>query len=175
MTGFCPYFPYRRNHKALRFESYTYWYMNHRHFAASSKELFSSCSDAADQVVQGKGKFEELMVCSHEIAASTAQLVAASKVQRQQIASNVCSRMNFQWYIIYFIFSGKSRQGQYKPFPPPAGLQRGHPGHRRGRGINKVRQVSDWGYRWVIVWHVVLCFKWLNIFRHVELWCSWAI
>lgn len=38
------------------------------------------CSDAADLVVQGKGKFEELMVCSHEIAASTAQLVAASKV-----------------------------------------------------------------------------------------------
>uniref|UniRef100_A0A674NS57 Huntingtin interacting protein 1 n=1 Tax=Takifugu rubripes TaxID=31033 RepID=A0A674NS57_TAKRU len=36
--------------------------------------------DAADLVVQGKGKFEELMVCSHEIAASTAQLVAASKV-----------------------------------------------------------------------------------------------
>lgn len=39
------------------------------------------CSDAADLVVQGKGKFEELMVCSREIAASTAQLVAASKVQ----------------------------------------------------------------------------------------------
>uniref|UniRef100_A0A8C1SYC8 Huntingtin interacting protein 1 n=1 Tax=Cyprinus carpio TaxID=7962 RepID=A0A8C1SYC8_CYPCA len=39
--------------------------------------------DAADQVVQGTGKFEELMVCSHEIAASTAQLVAASKVQQQ--------------------------------------------------------------------------------------------
>lgn len=38
------------------------------------------CRDAADLVVQGKGKFEELMVCSHEIAASTAQLVAASKV-----------------------------------------------------------------------------------------------
>ncbi|XP_006799986.1 huntingtin-interacting protein 1 isoform X3 [Neolamprologus brichardi] len=37
--------------------------------------------DAADLVVQGKGKFEELMVCSHEIAASTAQLVAASKVK----------------------------------------------------------------------------------------------
>ncbi|XP_038669736.1 huntingtin-interacting protein 1 isoform X3 [Scyliorhinus canicula] len=37
--------------------------------------------DAADMVVQGKGKFEELMVCSHEIAASTAQLVAASKVK----------------------------------------------------------------------------------------------
>nr|XP_060505205.1 huntingtin-interacting protein 1 isoform X3 [Panthera onca] len=35
--------------------------------------------DAADLVVQGRGKFEELMVCSHEIAASTAQLVAASK------------------------------------------------------------------------------------------------
>nr|XP_044998926.1 huntingtin-interacting protein 1 isoform X2 [Jaculus jaculus] len=37
--------------------------------------------DAADLVVQGKGKFEELMVCSREIAASTAQLVAASKVK----------------------------------------------------------------------------------------------
>lgn len=34
-------------------------------------------------VVQGKGKFEELMVCSREIAASTAQLVAASKVSRE--------------------------------------------------------------------------------------------
>lgn len=31
-------------------------------------------------MIQGQGKFEELMVCSHEIAASTAQLVAASKV-----------------------------------------------------------------------------------------------
>uniref|UniRef100_A0A672ULI7 Huntingtin interacting protein 1 n=1 Tax=Strigops habroptila TaxID=2489341 RepID=A0A672ULI7_STRHB len=37
--------------------------------------------DAADLVVQGKGTFEELMVCSREIAASTAQLVAASKVR----------------------------------------------------------------------------------------------
>lgn len=34
-------------------------------------------------MVQGKGKFEELMVCSHEIAASTAQLVAASKVSEE--------------------------------------------------------------------------------------------
>lgn len=41
--------------------------------------------DAADLVVQGKGKFEELMVCSHEIAASTAQLVAASKVSKEYI------------------------------------------------------------------------------------------
>lgn len=45
----------------------------------SSPSLLS-CSDAADLVVQGKGTFEELMVCSREIAASTAQLVAASKV-----------------------------------------------------------------------------------------------
>ncbi|NWW14514.1 HIP1 protein, partial [Oreocharis arfaki] len=37
--------------------------------------------DAADLVVQGKGTFEELMVCSREIAASTAQLVAASKAR----------------------------------------------------------------------------------------------
>ena len=39
------------------------------------------CSDAADKVVQGTGKFEELVVASHDIAASTAQLVAASRVK----------------------------------------------------------------------------------------------
>ncbi|XP_032901935.1 huntingtin-interacting protein 1 isoform X2 [Amblyraja radiata] len=45
--------------------------------------------DAADLVVQGKGKFEELMVCSHEIAASTAQLVAASKVKADKDNCNL--------------------------------------------------------------------------------------
>ncbi|XP_066518615.1 huntingtin-interacting protein 1 [Hoplias malabaricus] len=45
--------------------------------------------DAADLVVQGKGKFEELMVCSHEIAASTAQLVAASKVKADKDNANL--------------------------------------------------------------------------------------
>ncbi|KAJ8275711.1 hypothetical protein COCON_G00074630 [Conger conger] len=44
---------------------------------------------AADLVVQGEGKFEELMVCSHEIAASTAQLVAASKVKADKDNSNL--------------------------------------------------------------------------------------
>ncbi|KAM4044077.1 huntingtin-interacting protein 1 [Anomaloglossus baeobatrachus] len=45
--------------------------------------------DAADLVVQGKGKFEDLIVCSHEIAASTAQLVAASKVKAEKDSSNL--------------------------------------------------------------------------------------
>lgn len=36
--------------------------------------------ESADRVVLHTGKYEELIVCSHEIAASTAQLVAASKV-----------------------------------------------------------------------------------------------
>uniref|UniRef100_A0A8C5SQ04 Huntingtin interacting protein 1 n=1 Tax=Laticauda laticaudata TaxID=8630 RepID=A0A8C5SQ04_LATLA len=45
--------------------------------------------DAADLVVQGNGKFEELMVCSHEIAASTAQLVAASKVKADKDSVNL--------------------------------------------------------------------------------------
>ncbi|XP_075420990.1 huntingtin-interacting protein 1 isoform X2 [Tenrec ecaudatus] len=45
--------------------------------------------DAADLAVQGKGKFEELMVCSHEIAASTAQLVAASKVKADKDSPNL--------------------------------------------------------------------------------------
>lgn len=42
--------------------------------------LSLSKSDSADKVVLQTGKYEELIVCSHEIAASTAQLVAASKV-----------------------------------------------------------------------------------------------
>uniref|UniRef100_A0A3Q3AA88 Huntingtin-interacting protein 1-related protein-like n=1 Tax=Kryptolebias marmoratus TaxID=37003 RepID=A0A3Q3AA88_KRYMA len=37
--------------------------------------------DSADRVVADKGLFEELIACSHEIAGSTAQLVAASKVK----------------------------------------------------------------------------------------------
>ena len=37
-------------------------------------------SNSADKVVQGSGKFEELVVASHDIAASTAQLVSISDV-----------------------------------------------------------------------------------------------
>ena len=37
--------------------------------------------NCADKVVNGKGKFEELIVYSKDIAASTAQLVAASRVK----------------------------------------------------------------------------------------------
>ncbi|XP_008323835.1 huntingtin-interacting protein 1-related protein [Cynoglossus semilaevis] len=37
--------------------------------------------DSADKVVGDNGTYEELIACSHEIAASTAQLVAASKVK----------------------------------------------------------------------------------------------
>ena len=37
--------------------------------------------DAADNTCNGKGKFEELIVASQEISASTAQLVAASRVK----------------------------------------------------------------------------------------------
>uniref|UniRef100_A0A668AXT1 Huntingtin interacting protein 1 related n=1 Tax=Myripristis murdjan TaxID=586833 RepID=A0A668AXT1_9TELE len=37
--------------------------------------------ESADRVVTDQGKYEELIACSHEIAASTAQLVAASKVK----------------------------------------------------------------------------------------------
>lgn len=46
--------------------------------------------ESADRVVLHTGKYEELIVCSHEIAASTAQLVAASKVGTQQV---VCVRL----------------------------------------------------------------------------------
>ncbi|XP_038619237.1 huntingtin-interacting protein 1-related protein isoform X2 [Tachyglossus aculeatus] len=53
--------------------------------------------ESADKVVLHTGKYEELIVCSHEIAASTAQLVAASKVKADKHSSNLgklqeCSR-----------------------------------------------------------------------------------
>lgn len=44
-------------------------------------QLCLCCSNSADKVVNGKGKFEELIVYSKDIAASTAQLVAASRVK----------------------------------------------------------------------------------------------
>lgn len=46
-------------------------------------------TDAADQAVQGQGKFEEIIVCSHEIAASTAQLVAASRVKANKLSQKL--------------------------------------------------------------------------------------
>ncbi|XP_044296410.1 huntingtin-interacting protein 1-related protein [Varanus komodoensis] len=53
--------------------------------------------ESADRVVLHTGKYEELIVCSHEIAASTAQLVAASKVKAEKSSKNLsklqeCSR-----------------------------------------------------------------------------------
>lgn len=53
--------------------------------------------ESADRVVLHTGKYEELIVCSHEIAASTAQLVAASKVKADKHSAHLsrlqeCSR-----------------------------------------------------------------------------------
>jgi huntingtin interacting protein 1 len=45
--------------------------------------------DAADRVVKGNGKYEELVVCSQEIAASTTQLVVASKVKASRGSDNL--------------------------------------------------------------------------------------
>jgi hypothetical protein len=39
-------------------------------------------SESADHLVGGNGKFEEIIACSQEIAAATAQLVAASNVRK---------------------------------------------------------------------------------------------
>ncbi|KAL8599980.1 hypothetical protein ACOMHN_038979 [Nucella lapillus] len=49
----------------------------------------STLLDTADRVVQGNAKFEELMACAHEIAASTTQLVVASKVKSDRNSSNL--------------------------------------------------------------------------------------
>jgi len=46
-------------------------------------------TDAADKVVQGQAKFEHLTVASQEIAASTAQLVFASRVKSEKDSVNL--------------------------------------------------------------------------------------
>ncbi|KAJ8779275.1 hypothetical protein J1605_012737 [Eschrichtius robustus] len=56
-----------------------------------------AAGESADKVVLHTGKYEELIVCSHEIAASTAQLVAASKVKADKHSPHLsrlqeCSR-----------------------------------------------------------------------------------
>lgn len=45
--------------------------------------------EAADKVVAGSGKFEQLMVASQGIAASTAQLVVASRVKAERTSTNL--------------------------------------------------------------------------------------
>lgn len=45
--------------------------------------------DAADNVVKGHAKFEQLTVASQEIAASTAQLVFASRVKAELQSKNL--------------------------------------------------------------------------------------
>ena len=45
--------------------------------------------EAADKVIKGEGKFEELIACSQEIAASTAQLVVASRVKAKRTSQTL--------------------------------------------------------------------------------------
>ena len=47
------------------------------------------CRASADRSVKGNGRWEELVVCSQEIAASTTQLVIASKVKAQRGSDNL--------------------------------------------------------------------------------------
>merc|ERR1712241_555942 len=58
--------------------------------------------DAADRVVMGSGKFEEIMVASQEVAASTAQLVIASRVKVELVSYIII-------LIIFFLSSGSRR------------------------------------------------------------------
>ncbi|XP_069475736.1 huntingtin-interacting protein 1-related protein [Ambystoma mexicanum] len=72
--------------------------------------------ESADRVVLHTGKYEELIVGSHEIAASTAQLVAASKVKADKHSKNLtrlqqCSR-NVNELAANVVASTKSGQEQ---------------------------------------------------------------
>ncbi|KAK3539179.1 hypothetical protein QTP86_028666 [Hemibagrus guttatus] len=55
--------------------------------------------DSADKVVLHMGKYEELIVCSHEIAASTAQLVAASKVKADRGSKKLLGLQHASRYV----------------------------------------------------------------------------
>ena len=61
----------------------------HRHYIFYLSFFCLLFSEAADKVSGGDGKFEELVVCAQEIAASTAQLTVSSKVKADQTSSNL--------------------------------------------------------------------------------------
>ena len=73
----------------LRFEAIFWPYLLCMH--GNSTYLTFPFSDIADKVVTGTAKFEELSVASHDIAASTAQLVAASRVKAKPMSDKVVS------------------------------------------------------------------------------------
>lgn len=54
-------------------------------------KFFNVYREAADKVVAGNGKFEQLVVASQGIAASTAQLVVASRVKANRNSSNLAA------------------------------------------------------------------------------------
>lgn len=56
--------------------------------------------DSADRVIGENGRYEELIASSHEIAASTAQLVAASKVQTWKQNCLLFELLNFPWVFL---------------------------------------------------------------------------
>lgn len=52
-------------------------------------DLYFSLRTAADKVVSSNGKLEQMVVAAQEIAASTAQLVVASRVKADRNSSNL--------------------------------------------------------------------------------------
>lgn len=83
----------------------------------------SAPRESADKVVLHTGKYEELIVCSHEIAASTAQLVAASKVRL--CPARPLLRFPTSWLRWMHrmwpgdLGMGRSHGGTLRPDPPP--------------------------------------------------------
>ncbi|KAK4876246.1 hypothetical protein RN001_012668 [Aquatica leii] len=71
---------YKRNHR------WTDGFISAAKAVAVAAKYFLS---AADKVVNGQGKLEQLVVASQEIAASTAQLVVASRVKAERKSKNL--------------------------------------------------------------------------------------
>ncbi|CAH3021035.1 unnamed protein product [Porites evermanni] len=64
-----------------------HWFPRQMTSEKRALKFYIDDADSADKVVQGQGKFEEIVVASNEITASTVQLVAASRVKARQAST----------------------------------------------------------------------------------------
>lgn len=125
----------------------------------------SAPRESADKVVLHTGKYEELIVCSHEIAASTAQLVAASKVRLRAWPGlcsgspspgcngcTTCGRETSGWGGFMgatcilthpHTLPGEGQQGQSPPEPPAGVLPHCQRDGRQRGGLHQVGPRAD--------------------------------
>lgn len=101
--------------------------------------------DSADRVVSENGQYEELIASSHEIAASTAQLVAASKVDGRRLFSFAHPAAFIPGFLncAAALIAGEGRPQQQEAEHAPAGLTPRQRHGRRGGHLHQARTAAD--------------------------------